>query len=137
MSKLNVKSIKQKEFDNLFQDARLAATRAGDEWMANASPMFTIHTADAVTGTSTGPSLGTMLDLCGNAHMKFKDKRSAWFKAFVKFGKVRGTSSGVIELDHKYSYRQEHGLKLACVEAARAVFTNAGVEGIIIWDYID
>jgi hypothetical protein len=115
----------------ILQEAREAANAAGDEWMAKASPKF------AVTNAFTGRLEGTMLDLCGNAHLQFRDKRSKNYKQFVKAELVRQTGNGVIELDHKYRYRQEHGLHMACVRAAKAVLEKHGITDVRIWDYID
>ena len=115
----------------IVQEAVAAANAAGDAWMASASPKF------AVTDAFTGRVQGTMLDLCGNAHLQFRDKRSRNYKQFVKEDLVRKSGNGVIELEHKYRYRQEHGLHMACVRAAKAVLEKHGITDVRIWDYID
>lgn len=113
------------------QEALEAANAAGDAWMAAAKPQFEVR--DAFTGRSQG----TLLDLCGNAHVRFTDKRSKNYKAFVKANLVRQTGNGVLELPHKYRMRQEHGLMMACAKAAKAVLEKHGITDVRIWDYID
>lgn len=122
----------------LVDKATNAANEAGEKWMAEAEargPKYAVMDAPLFgTPVDTGCR---MLDLCGNAHVRFKDKRSSWFKAFKKVGAVRATESGVVEIWHKWKPRQEHGLQMACAEAAMKVLTEAGVTGLRIWDYID
>jgi hypothetical protein len=78
-----------------------------------------------------------MLDMCGNAHVQFKDKRTAAYKAFVKADAVRRSGNAVVQIEHNYRYRQEHGLAYACAKAAKAKLEELGVTGLRIWDYID
>lgn len=129
--------ISQKVFLSVFRDAITAANIAGDEWMKNAKPRFSIHNSDILTHENIGAELGTMLDLCGNAHLKFNDRRSAWFKVFTKFGKITETDSSIIYFNYKYSSRQEYGLKVECVNAAKRVFEQFGITGIRVLDYVD
>jgi hypothetical protein len=110
------------------QEALEAANAAGDAWMSKATPAY-------VVTDGRGTSYGTLLDLCGNAHLQFKDRRSKNYKSFVKAGLVRGNS--VIEIYHRYKHRQEHGLQVACAEAAKKVFEKHGITDVRIWSYID
>jgi hypothetical protein len=107
-----------------------AANEAGKEWLGKATPKFEVHDA------YTGKSYGTMLDNCGNAHVCIKDKRTANYKLLKRLGYVRG-SNGIIEINHNYRSRQEHGLLLVCAEAAKKVLTEAGFDNLVILDYID
>lgn len=102
---------------------------AGDAWLAAATPKFTV--------SQNGNDVGRLLDLCGNAHLQFKDARTSNYKEFVKAGLVRKTGNKVVEIQHKHKWRQEHGLQVACVEAAREVFKKHGVTDVRIWSYID
>jgi len=111
-------------------EAVVAANKAGDEWMAKASPKYVV-TDDA------GSNHGTLLDLCGNAHVQFRDKRSKNYKDCVKLDLVRKSGNGVFELEHKYRHRQEHGLAMACAEAAKKVLESHGITDLRIWSYID
>ena len=112
------------------QEALDAANKAGDLWMALASPKY-------VVTDGRGRSQGTMLDLCGNAHLQFKDKRSKNYKDFLKANLVRRSGNGVVELNYRYTHRQEYGLHMACVEAAKKVFEDNGIADVRIWSYID
>ena len=113
----------------IVNEAIVAANKAGDEWMANAKPRYAVY--------QNGCNVGTMLDNCGNAHLQFKDARTATFKAFKRAGFIRGTGNKVVEIQHRYKPRQEHGLQIACVEAAEQVFKQHGITDVRVWDYID
>lgn len=121
----------------LVTEATIAANMAGKAWMDNARPMYVVRNADLVTGKPIGPALGTMLDMCGNAHVQFSDRRAKVYKDFLKAGFVRGSGNGVVEIEHAYRGRQEHGLMMACAKAAKAKLEEHGVAGLRIWDYID
>lgn len=115
----------------IVQEATVAANLAGDEWMQKATPKFT--PVNAISGYKYPP----MLDLCGNAYVRFIDKRKKSYKDFVKANLVRSSGNGVVEIQHNYRFRQEHGLHVACAEAALAVLKANGVDGIRIWSWID
>ena len=115
----------------IVNEAVAAANAAGALWMAAAKPKY------VPTDALTGYRYPAMLDLCGNAHLQVRDKRSKNYKLFVKLGLVRKTGNGVIELPHSYKVRQEHGLQMACIEAAKKVFEANGITDVRIWDYID
>lgn len=123
------------EVDSLIQKATDAANKAGDIWMAEAKPKYSVHQSD-LSG-NTGTCVGVLLDVCGNAHVKFRDKRTAFYKLFTKYGYIRHTGNGVVEIRHKWIPRQEYGLKIACAQAVKKVLDDAGVTGLTIWDYID
>lgn len=115
-----------------------AANEAGDKWMAAAlarGPKYSVHQGDLLG--NQGPTVGYMLDVCGNGHVQFKDKRAGWYKQFVKAGCVRKSGNAVVEINHKYLYRQEMGLMVACADAAKAKLEELGVTGLHIWSYID
>ncbi len=116
-------------FNEMIARATQAANVAGAEWMANAKPKYEV--------IQHGKVIDTMLDLCGNAHVQFKDKRSAFYKAFKKDGFVRQSGNAVVEIDHDYKFNQEHGLKMACANAAKASLEADGITGLRIWQYID
>lgn len=112
--------------------ARKAADAAGDKWMTDAlskGPKYSI------VDSFTNQHLGTMLDSCGNAHLQFKDKRTANYKAFKKANLTR--SSGVICIGDKFQSYQEYGLHMACATAAKAIFLQYGILDIRIFEYID
>lgn len=113
----------------IFMNAQDAARKAGQKWLDEAEVKYLVKSGDR--------AVGAMFDLCGNAHVQFSDKRSASFKSFKKAGLIRHTSSGCLELNHGFNGRQEHGLKMACCEAAVKVLKDAGVTDVRIWDYID
>lgn len=117
--------------------ATKAANEAGDRWMAAAKPKYVVYQSDLTGRKLPGATEEYMLDVCGNAHVQFKDKRFAIYKNFVKAGCVRKTGNAVIEIQHKYRYRQEMGLQVACAEAAKAKLEELGVTGLRIWSYID
>ncbi len=59
------------QLETIFAQARAAALTAGQAQLAKLQaqgPAFSIHNADVITGKPTGPSQGTMLDLCGFAY---------------------------------------------------------------------
>lgn len=114
--------------------ATIAANIAGDRWIANAAPKYEVYGVDFNGLRIPGSNAGTMLDLCGNAHVQFKDKRTADYKQFVAAGAAR---NAVVEIQHKYKHRQEIGLAIACAEAAKKTLEGFGVVGLRIWSYID
>ena len=124
-----------KSITEMITAAIVAANTAGDTWIKTATVKFTVHQSDVLG--NQGPTIGHMLDLCGNAHVKFRDKRSSDYKQFKKAGQVRGTGNGVVEISHKYRGRQEFGLQEACAQAAKNSLENGGVTGLTIWSYID
>lgn len=115
---------------NIANEAVIAANEAGDNWMAKASPKY-------VVTDDTGRNYGSLLDLCGNAHVQFRDKRSKIYKDCVKLDLVRKSGNGVFELEHKYRHRQEYGLMMACAEAAKKVLESHGITEVRIWSYVD
>ena len=113
--------------NDVLQKATEAANLAGEEWMKNATPKYAVTDGSRV--------VGTMLDVCGNAHVRFYDKRKKWYKEFEKIGAISTVS--VLSIPHKFKYRQEYGLQMACAEAAAKTLRECGVDGIRIWSYID
>jgi hypothetical protein len=117
--------------------AIIAANEAGDKWIENAKPRYAFSSVDFDGNKIPGQRSDIMLDVCGNAHVKFRDRRSAMYKAFKKAGHIRNTESGVIEILHAYRPRQEYGLRVACATAAKAKLEELGVTGLQVWSYID
>lgn len=113
----------------IVQEAIEAANAAGDEWMTKAYPRYTVLDSNSIP-------FGVMLDLCGNAHLVFSDRRSSAYKKFLKEGLVRNSGNYVIEIRHKHKHRQEHGLQLACIQAAKKVFIKYEIN-VTVWSYID
>lgn len=125
----------QNMFDELIVKATEAAVEAGDKWVEeHTKPMFAVYKADVLTGKQYGSCLGTMLDVCGMAHIRITDKRTA-FSKYIK--KIQDGYNGAIFLKHKHSGRQEWGLNEACAYAAAKVFMDAGIKGIYVYSNID
>lgn len=113
--------------NEVLSKATEAANAAGDEWMKNAAPKYVVTDGSSISGI--------MLDVCGNAHVRFYDKRKKWFREFDKAGFV--STVDVLSIPHKFRYRQEYGLQMACAEAAANSLRDQGVDGIRIWSYVD
>lgn len=113
--------------NELMQKATEAANTAGDEWMQNARVQFVVADGNSV--------VGSLLDVCGNSHIKFADRRTKAYKAFKQEGFVHTT--GTIHVPHKYVHRQEYGLHQACTAAAMQVLLGHGVEKLKLWSYVD
>ena len=118
---------------DLMDKARAAANAAGAAWLAAATPRYSVH-QETLDG-HRGPAVGTMLDLCGGAYIKFTDRRCSDFKSFKRANAIRHEST--VDLIHMFRGRQEHGLNVACMEAAYKVFKDAGISNITVKDYID
>lgn len=113
------------DFNQAIKDATKAAIKAGDEWMENAQPKY------VVVGYEDSP----MLDLCGNAHVRSTDGRTAFGKYLKSLDRY---CCDTVPLDTRYNGRQEHGLKVAMAKAALKVLTeDYGIKKLRIWDYID
>lgn len=118
---------KDKVFGELLEAATKAANEAGDLWMKE-------HTKPAFAVMAGNTVVGTMLDVCGFVYLEIKDKRSA----FYKWGKEKqGWAHSHIGLNHKYSSRQEMGLKEACCYAAYKVLSDAGIKNLRVFSRID
>ncbi len=57
--------------------ARYAALEQYEKLVA-AGPAYDVRNADLITGAAYGPSLGTMLDLCGFAGVKIRPAKLGW-----------------------------------------------------------
>ena len=122
-------------FTKLIAQATEAANRAGDEWMAQATPKFrVVERADPLDDNSpVVRDFGTMLDVCGIVFLKCTDKRTA----FAKWLKTVHKDADFVRIPHKYTRRQEWGLGEACEGAALKVLTDAGIKGIEFYSRID
>lgn len=131
--KLGAPDLSEANLKRIFEDATKAANIAGNTWIIEHSiPAFVVR------DVFTGKIKGTMLDSCGNAHVVPSDKRSAFFKALKKFKILEdGRFSCVLPIYHAWRHRQEHGLQLACAQAAVKVFNEHNIYAVKIWDYID
>jgi hypothetical protein len=125
--------LSKENLERLFTEATEAANKAGAEWMnQHTNPAFVI------VDEFTGQPQGTMLDICGNAHVVSSDKRSGFFRALKKFKFVDERNyCRTLPIVHNYSYRQEYSLQLACARAALKVLQDNGVTSVKIWDYVD
>jgi len=65
--------------------ARYAALEQYEKLVA-AGPAYDVRNADLITGAAYGPSLGTMLDLCGFAGVKIRPANSS----FVRYLRSQG-----------------------------------------------
>lgn len=129
----------QSKIASIVAKATAAADEAGKKWMeaaVAAGPKYAVYEAEVLTGVPIRKT-GDLLDLCGNAHVQFKDKRSKIYKAFLRADFVRKSGNGVVEIQHDWVMRQEHGLQMACAQAAKKVLEEHGVTGLSIWQYID
>lgn len=125
-------TLNEMTYSDLVRKATEAANKAGQEWLAKAEAR-----GAAWAVKQNGQTVGTLFDVCGNAHVRFSDKRSKQYKEFVSLSLVRATGNGVVEINHNYKPRQEYGLATACAEAAKKVLEEGGIEGLRIWEYID
>lgn len=131
-STLAAPDLSKANLELIFQEATIAANTAGAAWMAKAAPKYGVY--DSFSGNLQG----TMLDLCGNAHVVVKDKRSAFFRACKKHGFFdTNMYSCTMPIHHEWKHRQEHGLQLACAKAAIKVLNDHNIYAVKIWDYID
>ena len=121
----------------MLTEATEAANAAGTKWLAEAKPKYAVFSTD-LFGRRTSPDTDYLLDLCGGAYLTFRDKRSSAYKAFKKAGEIRSEYSATIDIDHKFRGRQEHGLAVVCMQAAKEVLERHGLSGqILLKDYID
>lgn len=111
-------------------EALEAANKAGDEWVAKTLGV-TVEELPQIDYR------GKMLDLCGNAYIKFTDKRTKVYKEFKARGFVRGYEETTIDIWHKHSANQAHGLAVKCANAMLAVFKAHGINCVSVYDYID
>lgn len=115
---------------NAVANATVAANIAGEEWLKeHQSPAF------EVVDHFTGRRVGTMLDICGNAHVKVADKRSKFYKILRRLNMV-DSQTGVVSIIHRFRGRQEYGLQVAAAHAAYNYLTEAGYS-CKIWSYVD
>ena len=122
-----------KDPQTLISEATVAANTAGEAWLAE---RLASGSHFMVVDGFSKREVGRMLDLCGNAHLKFKDKRTKIYKQFAEAGHVDIAS---LSIPHKFQGRQEHGLHVACMRAALKSLTDNGVPPgtITVIDYVD
>ena len=119
------------------EEANEAANLAGDAWVKQATPMY------AVVDRS-GIKYPLMLDVCGFAHVIIEDGRTAFAKWYNETYPYRSPhrnkndkSNTLIILRHKYTGRQELGLREACEGAARDVLLAHGCKSVRMTSRID
>jgi hypothetical protein len=121
----------------LMAEMRDAADKAATDWLAAAEargPKYSVHQADLLG--NQGPAIGTMLDVCGNAWVELKDKRTKLYKAFKGAGYLTPSGNSVA-LNYNLRGRQEMGLHIAAAEAALKVLTDRGIKEARVHSYID
>jgi hypothetical protein len=123
------------DLNAVYEEAIQAASDAANKWLSEAKPRFEVYSAD-LAGNRLGPS-SYLLDNCGGAYIYFKDKRKRAFKQFKAAGFLKKTFSETLSLHYTGWQRQEHGLHVAACRAALQVFTNHGIQGLALRDYID
>jgi hypothetical protein len=137
MAKEMTVKMKDCEFNLAIHAAEAAASDAAEAWLDKAlsrGPAFSVHQADAVTG-KPGPSIGTMLDVCGNAWIRFTDKRDNFYKYVKRVSRDNYHNS--VPLLYKHAARQEMGLHEAAIRAAMDVLKSRGIKNIQFYSYID
>lgn len=116
------------EVTAIMKEANEAAQKGAQIWLDVArskGPEYQVGQADLLTGEMIGEPIGYLLDLCGNAYLKFRDRRSLNFRAFNKIGQA--DREGIVNVNYKLQGRQEHGLHIAAHRAALEVFNKYGI----------
>jgi hypothetical protein len=106
---------------SIMNEANVAAQISAARWILDTISKgegYEIYQASIIPGQVVSPPLGIMLDLCGRAYIRFKDKRSATYRSFDKHGFVEFKGSGIIDLHFPLHGRQEYGLHMASVRGA-------------------
>ena len=116
------------DYVKIYLNASQAANDAGADWLKQSQIKYLVT-------DGTRKVVDTMLDICGNAEVEFKDRRSAHFKAFKKMDLI--FCDRVLDMNHDYKSNQELGLKRACAAAALKSLSDAGITGLRIWSYVD
>lgn len=116
-------------FQEIYNEACAAAQVAAQEWLTNAEAAG--DKWKVMNGTQ---EVGRMLDLCGNAYIQLRDKRTA-FARWAAVNCVAHYES--LDLPYPLRSRQEHGLHIAAMRAALKVLTEAGIEKLAFRSYID
>ncbi len=111
------------KFEKVIKEANVAALKAGDEWLAKATPKFSVGNCQ-------------MLDMCGSAYVRIDDGRTKFAK-FLKEKYPRGTSTILVPIHNKHKGRQEYGLAVDMAYAALEVIENAGIKKCRVWEWID
>lgn len=115
----------------IMTEASEAAQKAAQVWLDVArskGPAYMVGQANLITGELESIE-GTMLDLCGGAYLKFKDRRSSTYKSFVRADADERwiyRESGIIYVAYALRGRQEQGLHVRAIKAAMEVFTKHG-----------
>jgi hypothetical protein len=130
-------SYHEADLQDLMKYVNEAAQKSAQIWYDVArskGPVYLVGDANLFTGEIERIT-GTMLDLCGNAFLKFRDKRSAFYKACKKHG---FESLGALDISYKLQGRQEHGLHVAAMKGALEVLNQHGLgDQFILREYLD
>ena len=109
------------------QAACQAASAAAERWLANARPTYGVQSAHPVS-SAPGGMVGAMFDLCGNAYLTVSRR--------TPYGKAIGTRLTASSFAPETRFRQEHGLKVAVIDAAADALARHGVAATK-HDYVD
>jgi hypothetical protein len=117
------------DFTIEFHQAKLAAQKAGEEWLA-------AHTQPAYVVEQNGRQVGTMLDVCGRCYVE--TKMNTAFGKWIR--RTFGNHGGVdkwLHFRNDLDYRQEMGLHEAMAAAALASLKADGITGLTLYSWID
>lgn len=138
-------------YETILQEAELAADAAASKWLKEAQargPAFSVHEG-SLFGGATGPAIGYLLDVCGNAFIKIRDARKRFPKYLLEKKKADyvkrtgrkpypGSIGAYWSIHHCLSGRQEMGLNIAAAEAFMSVLRKHDVaDGLYVHSYID
>lgn len=105
----------------IIREASRAAQFSAVRWILDTLDKgegYDVHHPSIIPGQLVSPPIGHMLDLCGRAYIRFKDKRSATYRSFDRYGFVEIKGSGIIDLQFPLKSRQEYGMHMAAVRGA-------------------
>jgi hypothetical protein len=120
---------KDQEFANILQEAKEAANVAGDAWFkAHTKPIW------SVVDDFTGKEVGQLLDVCGFGFVQINDRRTSFAK-YIK--KAQDGYDSTLQINHKYSGRQEWSLNEATAYAILGVLNKHGITGVSVYSRID
>lgn len=121
-----------KNYKQIFDAANAAAEAAAESWLANARAKYEI-----IDGT--GRTIDTMLDVCAisGGNIDGRSGFARWLKTSKPERYGGGNFYGIAyDLLGRYRYRQEMGLQIAGLDAARKIFMENGVR-VRLWTNID
>lgn len=99
-----------------------------DAKLVAAGPAYDVRNADLITGAAYGPSLGTMLDLCGFAGVKIRPANSSFVRYLRSQGVGRNDSYEGGYWVSAQTHRQEISVNEAWASAFAEVLRAAGID---------